>query len=569
MQHGVLHHLHIGKLAARRSEAVHIRSRLVIPRIICRSKLLGRGCLLQFHAAAVNVCLHAVGLGRDVYAQLGALHALESGEIALRRMYRHRNTITNSLGLDARRGKLTAAICLRSAVIVILRKRGVPRRIYLVYAQRAVDLRDVVVGISHWYHRTVTHKQGQFPQWSLVVVYYSAALVHFTREVVDPLAFGQVDAVADIITLVVGRRLLIYGRHEEPRAIHVLVTRSRTERIDVRPLEHHGPDHRHAVHSLMGYRIGIGHDLRLEFQIPTIDRGSRFAQSMGILFVRAPPVHVELHRREGLPLEVSRIDRKVTASEDAIHVGSDVGLAGKTRSDICRDVETYVLPLAARLVSGPHTGITLRAGPPVERDDKWTGIAAVVRHDLRNVGYAVQSERISGTDPCHVGLKHTHTRITYLLDDVALQQGAHLGFRMQVRLRPETDLDTLPAGIVAQRLQVADIAVEGLLLSVPGTVTVVGKQPSERHVVSRITVDHRTRRELIVVLLAVERLLHTAVVALALLVTLAVLEEYTLLILGPIVPVIRVQMSLIETELGQQHGIARKLVIVVQKRHGR
>lgn len=140
---------------------------------------------------------------------------------------------------------------------------------------------------------------------------------------------------------------------------------------------------------------------------------------------------------------------------------------------------------------------------------------------------------------------------------------------MQVRLRPETDLDTLPAGIVAQRLQVADIAVEGLLLSVSRTVTVVGKQPSERHVVSRITVDHRTRRELIVVLLAVERLLHTAVVALALLVTLAVLEEYTLLILCPIVPVIRIQMSLIETELGQQHGIARKLVIVVQKRHGR
>ena len=290
---------------------------------------------------------------------------------------------------------------------------------------------------------------------------------------------------------------------------------------------------------------------------------------MGILFVRTPPVHVELHRREGLPLEVSRIDRKVAASEDAIHVGSDVGLAGKTRTDICRDVETYVLPLAARLVSGPHTGITLRAGPPVERDDKWTGITAIVRHDLRNVGYAVQSERISGTDPCHVGLKHTHTRITHLLDDVALQQGAHLGFRMQVRLRPETDLDTLPAGIVAQRLQVADIAVEGLLLSVPGTVTVVGKQPSERHVVSRITVDHRTRRELIVVLLAVERLLHTAIVALALLVTLAVLEEYTLLILCPIVPVIRIQMSLIETELGQQHGIARKLVIVVQKRHGR
>ena len=86
---------------------------------------------------------------------------------------------------------------------------------------------------------------------------------------------------------------------------------------------------------------------------------------------------------------------------------------------------------------------------------------------------------------------------------------------------------------------------------------------------SRITVAHGASRELVVVLLAVERLLHAAVVALALLVTLAILERYAVIVLHPIVAVIGIQVSLIETELGQQHGIARKLVVIVEQCHRR
>ena len=228
-------------------------------------------------------------------------------------------------------------------------------------------------------------------------------------------------------------------------------------------------------------------------------------------------------------------------------------------------METDILPLATGLVAAPYSGIALRSGPTVQRNDEGTRVATIIRHDLRHVRHTVQAEAVSGAHPCHVGLEHTHTGVTYFLHDIALQKGFNTFLGMQVALGPETNFNTLAAGIVAKFFQVLHIAVQGLGLPVSRPVSVVRKEPSQGIVVVQITVYGGTRTELIVILLAVQALADTAVVLLAFVISLAVLIGHkAVLRLGPVVAVISVKVSLIETELGQKHRIAGQLVIVIE-----
>ena len=144
---------------------------------------------------------------------------------------------------------------------------------------------------------------------------------------------------------------------------------------------------------------------------------------------------------------------------------------------------------------------------------------------------------------------------------------------MKVALCPKTDLNTLATGIVAKLLQVLYVTVQGTCLTITCTITIVGKEPAQGEVVVKITVDSSTGRELIVVLLTVQSLLHTTVVLLALLVELAVLIRHldvviTLCLLCPEVAVVSIQVTLIETELGQQDWITCQLIEVVQQGYG-
>ncbi len=173
---------------------------------------------------------------------------------------------------------------------------------------------------------------------------------------------------------------------------------------------------------------------------------------MRIFLVRSPAVHIQLHRRPGFPLEVAGIHRQVLAAEDTVHVGRDVRLSGKPRTDISRDVETDVFPLAARLVARPDAGITLRSRPSVERDDERTRVVSVIRHDMSDVSYTVQAERVAPAYPCHVCLQDTNACIAHLFYDVALQQGTDAVFRVQVGLCPKADLDTVLMGVVGEAL---------------------------------------------------------------------------------------------------------------------
>ena len=232
-------------------------------------------------------------------------------------------------------------------------------------------------------------------------------------------------------------------------------------------------------------------------------------------------------------------------------------------------MEADVLPFAARLVAAPDAGIALRAGPSVEREDEGTGVVAVVGHDFAHVAHAVEAEAVAPSHPGYVGFEHTYAGIAHLLDNVALQQCFNALLGVQVALRPQTDFYAFAAGVVAKFLQVLNVAVERGRLAVACAVAVVGQEPAERHVVGEIAVDGGAGRELVVLLFAVEALLDASVVLLALVVALAVLVEHEAVFgLLPVVAVVGVEVAFVETELGQEHGVARELIEVVEQCHG-
>jgi len=136
-------------------------------------------------------------------------------------------------------------------------------------------------------------------------------------------------------------------------------------------------------------------------------------------------------------------------------------------------METDIFPLSACLVARPDTSITLCSSPTIERDNERTGIVPIIRHDMTYIGYTIQTERITGTDPCHICFQYTHTSVTYLFHYIALQKGTDFRFRMQIRLCPESDLHSILMSIIRQVFQVLNIAIQRFGLSVSGTVPIV------------------------------------------------------------------------------------------------
>ena len=339
------------------------------------------------------------------------------------------------------------------------------------------------------------------------------------------------------------------------------------EGIGIGIFEEHGAHHGFAVHCLSGYAVLVGEEHGLGLQVPAVQAGCLVAQYMGVFRVCPPSVHVEFHGSIGLPLEFTYIYGNVLPAENAVDVGGDVRLSRESGADEGGDVEADVFPVAARLVAAPDAGIALCAGPPVETDDEGSGIAAVVGHDFAHIGHTVQSKRVAPSNPCHVGLEHAYACVADFLDNVALEEGGDALLGMKIALCPQADFHTFGAGIVAEGFEVLDVSVERGGLSVACTVTIVGEEPSERHVVVEITVYGSACRPLVVGLLsvgtgefAVQRLAYAAVVLLAFVVGLAVFvgheSRLALCCRCPVVAVIGVEMSFVEAELGKQYGIS-------------
>ncbi len=339
-------------------------------------------------------------------------------------------------------------------------------------------------------------------------------------------------------------------------------------RIVGRIVEEHGSHEGLAVNGLVGYGICVRQQHRLQLEVVAVDGCSRLAQGLRILGVIPPAIHVELHGREGLPLEIADVDLQVLATEDTVHVRGDVSHARESRANIGGDVETNVLPLATGLVATPYACIALCAGPSVEGDDEGAGIVAIVGHDVCHVGNAVETKGVAIAHPGHIGLEHPHTGVAHLFDDVALQQGTDAVDGMEVRLGPEPNLHTVLTGIVAKALQVGDVAVEGRGLAIAGTITVVGQHPPQRHIGLEVAVYHGTGRKLVVVVLAIEAFLDAAIVFLTLGIILAIFKGNAILgLVGlfPEVAVVGIEVTFVEGKLRQQHRTARELVIVVEQ----
>ena len=60
---------------------------------------------------------------------------------------------------------------------------------------------------------------------------------------------------------------------------------------------------------------------------------------------------------------------------------------------------------------------------------------------------------------------------------------------MKVALCPQSDFHTFAASIVAKLTEVFNVAIEGFGLSVASTVSVVGEEPSQGHIIIEIAVD--------------------------------------------------------------------------------
>ena len=234
----------------------------------------------------------------------------------------------------------------------------------LVHAIFRVHVRRIVLSV-HRDDRAVLHEQRQLPDRRVKVVQRLSAAILFAGEVIDPdLIFSarQIDAVTYIIAHLIDVGILIYRRDEQVLAPHVLIHGScciccRFFRI----LQQHRAHHRQALIAIaridvrcrIRVRVCIRHHLCLQLQIHAAHARIRVAMRIRHLCVCAPAIHVEHLRRKALPLIITgRDDRR--AAMDTIHVAADVRVSAHRLSDECRDVETDVLPISARLISGPY-----------------------------------------------------------------------------------------------------------------------------------------------------------------------------------------------------------------------
>ena len=150
------------------------------------------------------------------------------------------------------------AVLFGEPVVVVFGEGGVPVGIDFVDTEVFIDFRYIVVRVGHRDDRSAFNEYGEFPEGGCKVAEDAVALVFFSGKVVDPCSFGQVDAVADVVSGLIGGGCLINRSNEEVRPVEELVLSGFAQGVCVGVFEEHGPDHRHAVHSFFCDAVCVG-----------------------------------------------------------------------------------------------------------------------------------------------------------------------------------------------------------------------------------------------------------------------------------------------------------------------
>ena len=203
--------------------AVEIRLRIVEPHVGALFKLLACAYLCEFHLSITHRGSEFLRSLRYIDAQFRLLWFYKLGELSHGAVDVEREYLFLHRRFEFGKGSFAFEIGLCLAVIVIESCLCATFRINLKDAEVFFDFGRCVVGICHGDDGISFHQDGEFPERSVKVVDDASASIEVASEVVHPISFGKIDAIAAVVALFVSSRVLIDGSHEEGVTIHELI----------------------------------------------------------------------------------------------------------------------------------------------------------------------------------------------------------------------------------------------------------------------------------------------------------------------------------------------------------
>ena len=158
-------------------------------------------------------------------------------------------------------GALAQEVSLCLCIVVVFGESAFAEGIDLVCTHLGINLGRSVCCLVHRNDSTTLHQHGQLPQGCREVVDDTTTMIYIAGEVVNPLALGQIDAIANIVTFLVGTSCLIDGSNQDVGTEHILILGALAKSEGILLLEEHGTNHRQTINSLASDSILIGKNL--------------------------------------------------------------------------------------------------------------------------------------------------------------------------------------------------------------------------------------------------------------------------------------------------------------------
>ena len=158
-------------------------------------------------------------------------------------------------------GALAQQIRLSLGIVVIFCECTLAEGIDFVCTHLGIQFGRSVCCLVYGNDGTTLHQHGQLPQRCREVVDDTATLIYIAGEVVNPLALGQIDTIANIVAFLVGTSCLIDGSNQDIGTEHILILGALAKSEGILLLEEHGTNHRQTINSLASDSILIGKNL--------------------------------------------------------------------------------------------------------------------------------------------------------------------------------------------------------------------------------------------------------------------------------------------------------------------